>query len=281
MTMHSGIYEGVVRHRRFEPVHDFRMPLFMMYLDLDELASVFRGSLAWSTSRPALGWFRRQDFIADADGNRSGDLRVAVGSRVEQAIGWKPNGPIRMLAHLRYFGYIFNPVSFYYCFDPSGTKVEAIVAEITNTPWKQRHAYVLDARGVPAGRSMRFGFKKAFHVSPLMPMDMNYRWGFSAPAESPGGRIGVHMELEREGRQTFDATLSLTRREISPAALRRTLLRHPVMTAGVIARIHWEALRTWRKGAKFHPNPESVRRRETKGMERIPTPPVSSTGVTA
>jgi DUF1365 family protein len=175
-----------------------------------------------------------------------------------------------MLTHLRYLGYCFNPVTFYYCLDASGGDVEAIVAEITNTPWKERHAYVLGAEqdlgSGRAGCSKRFRFDKVFHVSPFMSMEQRYDWRFGAPG---GDRLGVHMQNDERGgpggSRVFDATLSLRRREISGAALARVLIRYPLMPGQVIGRIHWEALRLWLKRVPVHPHPR--RRRASAGTE--------------
>lgn len=249
----SGIYEGWVRHRRREPVgHAFAFPLWMLYLDLAETERVFGVSRLMSDRRPAPVRFRREDYL----GPVGVPLDEAVRRRVREATGRSPDGPIRMLTHLRHFGYVFNPVTFYYCFDEAGERVRAVVAEITNTPWKERHAYVLEADGRPAG-SCRFRFDKAFHVSPFMPMDLAYDWGFSAPGE----RLGIHMGLAREGRRVFDATMRLERRELSVGSVRRAVARYPLLTARVIARIHWEALRLWLKRVPVHPHPASPRNR--------------------
>jgi DUF1365 family protein len=257
--MNSAIYRGTVRHRRRSPVeHEFTYPLFMMYLDLDELPRLFESRWLWSARRPAVAWFRRADYLGDP----AVPLDRAVRDLVEQRTGARPAGPIRLLTHLRYFGYRQNPVSFYYCFDATGDHVEAIVAEITNTPWGERHAYVLPA---PAGGAAhRLRARKVFHVSPFMPMDLGYDWRFTAP----GSRLAVHMENLAGADRIFDATLMLERREITGASLASTLIRHPWMTASVVAGIYWQALRLWLKGAPFHPHPTTTTPDETPVIAR-------------
>jgi len=247
--MQSALYTGRLRHRRFAPrAHAFEYGVSMAWIDLAELDEVFRGRWFWSARRPALAWFRRADYLGDPDV----PLDEAVRARVAAETGVRPSGPVRLLTQLRTFGHCFNPVSFYYCYDADGTAVETVVAEITNTPWNERHAYVL-AAGVQAGptATLRFGFDKAFHVSPFMPMDVRYDWVFSAPGE----RLMVHMNNVRRGEKAFDATLALERREISTASLAATLASHPFASAQVLARIYWQALRLWAKGTPFHPHP--------------------------
>ena len=141
MGLASCAYRGQVRHRRLSPVpHDFRYSIFMMYLDLDEVDRVFDRRWLWSARRPALAWFRRADHFGDS----RRPLRDCVADLVAQEAGRRPEGPIRLLTHLRYFGHCFNPVSFYFCYDPAGERIEAVVAEVHNTPWGERHCYVLD-----------------------------------------------------------------------------------------------------------------------------------------
>jgi hypothetical protein len=249
--MNSCIYRGAIRHRRRSPVsHEFRYRLFMLYLDLDELPRVFAGRWLWSVRRPALAWFRRADYLGDP----AVPLDRAVRDLVATRTGTRPSGPIRLLTHLRYFGYVQNPVSFYYCFDAAGIRVETIVAEITNTPWGERHAYVLPAQPGDA-QERRFRLAKTFHVSPFMPMDMAYDWRFSLP----GRRLTVHMRNLARGEQVFDATLVLRREPLTGRALAAALARHPWMTATVVAGIYWQAFRLWLKGAPFHPHP-AIRR---------------------
>lgn len=243
--MHSCLYEGAVWHRRHSPVtHWFSRRLFMVYLDLAELDTVFRGSWLWSTRRPAVAWFRRSDQFGDPQV----PLETAVRDLVEAQTGLRPTGAIRLLTHLRYFGFVFNPVSFFYCFTPDGSRVETVVADVSNTPWGERHLYVLATQDEGL---MRFKLPKAFHVSPFMPMDMDYDWRFT----QPGHRLAVHMVNQREGSRVFEATLVLSRRAIDKASLRRVLWRHPAMTMMVFAGIYTEAFRLWRKRTPFYAHP--------------------------
>jgi DUF1365 family protein len=249
--VHSCIYEGIVRHRRLAPIaHAFRYQLFMMYLDLDELPSLFENRWLWSVKRPAPARFHRADYLGSPDVT----LAEAVRREVARLTGGRPRGPIRMLTHLRYFGFSMNPVTFYYCFAPDGRRVETILAEITNTPWKERHTYALSSVRPHLGVcDERHRFTKSFHVSPFMPMDQEYEWIFG----EPGRRLHVHMTNRVGGERVFDASLVLARREISGTALAGVLARHPWMTARVAAGIYWQALRLRLKRAPYHEHPRS------------------------
>ena len=257
--LRSCLYEGWVRHRRFtDGSNAFRYRMIQPMFDLAELDEVFRGRWFWSTRRPNWAWFRR----ADHHGDPGRPLHACIRELVAERLGRTPAGGIRLLTHPRYLGYVMNPVSFYYCDDAEGN-LDAIVAEIHNTPWGERHCYVLDvaaARGSGTGRAAwRFGFEKAFHVSPFQPMDQRYDWRFN----EPGDRLLVHMCNHGSGEAgppVFDATLVMRRRAISGPALARVLALHPCMTAGVIARIYWQALRLKLKGATFHPHPRHLAR---------------------
>ena len=259
--MKSAIYFGRVRHRRTAPVaHAFSYRMFMLYLDLDDLPRVFRGRWLWSARRAALARFRREDHL----GHHRRPLDVCVRDLVEHQTGRRPQGPIRLLTHLRYFGYVFNPVSFYYCYDEDDTRVECIVAEVNNTPWGERLCYVLPAaagEGPGAGGHQRFRPRKQMHVSPFMPMDVSYDWRFSAPGE----RLSVHMENAHEGRKIFDATLVLQRQPISGLSLARALAGYPFMTLKIIAAIHWQALKLWLKGAPVYDHPDKSRPGDSVG----------------
>jgi DUF1365 family protein len=247
LTDCSALYEGTVRHRRFAPrPHAFRYRVCLLYLDLSELDRVFAGRWLWSVDRPNVAAFHRSDYMAPT----GLPLDEAVRRRVAAACGERPQGPIRLLTHPRYFGYVFNPVSFYYCFDPSDTHLAAIVAEVTNTPWHERHAYVLPV-DTPGVRHHRFRLGKRFHVSPFFGMDHAYDWRFLEPGE----RLSVYMRNERAGERVFDAALALTRRRLDGPGLARALIGYPWMTARVTGAIHWQALRLRLKGIPVHPHP--------------------------
>lgn len=247
-SLSSALYVGDVVHRRHEPFfHAFQYRLFQLFLDLDELDEVFQGRWFWSTSRTALARFRRTDHLGDP----SRPLKECVQDLVEQRLGRRPDGPVRLLTHLRYFGYVMNPVSFYYC-QAAGGALDAVVAEVHNTPWGERHCYVLDARNCEDG-VLRAEHAKEFHVSPFQPMDVSYRWRLTPPSE----RLAITIENVRQSRTVFDATLSLRRRPISGMSLARCLALHPWMTGKITAAIYWQALRLWWLGARFHPHPGS------------------------
>lgn len=263
--MRSAIYEGRVRHRRYQPVgHIFSYRLFMMYVDLDELPTLFENRWCWSVDRTNLASFKRTDHVGDPHTPLDESIRQLVEART----GNRPTGPIRLLTHLRYFGYVFNPVSFYFCYDRSDEHVDTIVAEITNTPWGERHCYVLGPEDNRArGRRKRYRLDKVFHISPFIDMDVAYDWRFTEPTS----QLAIHMENLREGKPFFDATMKLERREISGAALARVLVQYPMMTAKVIAAIHWQALKLWAKGVPFYVHPK--KQEEPSPAATSQTPP--------
>lgn len=250
--MESCIYEGNVRHRRFDPkAHAFRYRLFMMYLDLEELPHLFDPYWFWSVNRCNLATFQRRRHFGSSDQ----PLREAISELIVQKGGIRPEGPIRLLTHLTYFGYWFNSVSFYYCFDRSGRDVQTIVAEITNTPWMEQYPYVLHS-GMEEenGSGKHYRFQKDFHVSPFMPMNLFYDWRFGVPGEM----LTVHMENRKtpaEDKAFFDSTLTLRRRPISSKTLARVLVQYPILSLTAHAAIHVEALRLWLKGVSVFTHP--------------------------
>jgi DUF1365 family protein len=251
----SAVYEGWIRHRRFEPVeHEFRYRLFLMYLDLDELPRILDRYPLWSARRAAPARFRRADFMGDPDRPLAECARDAV----EAQTGARPAGPVRMLANLRTLGHVFNPVCFYYCFGAAGEQVEAVVADVNNIPWGERHPYVL-ARDGRQGTVLAQELDKALHVSPLMAMDQTYAFR----ASEPGERLSVQIESRPNdgGGKAFDATLSMRHRELSGPLLTRMLLRYPAMSLQIVAKIYTQTLRLKLKGAPYFPHPGGKRPR--------------------
>jgi hypothetical protein len=257
-----------VRHRRFEKCeHEFRYRLALAYIDLDELPMLLGGRLL--ASRPGPARFRRRHYL--------GDERVPLARAVRETVaaqtGMRPSGPIRMLANLSSFGHCFNPVSFYYCMDEPGERLDAVVAEVTNTPWGERHAYALSRvrenlrpeervsakgglspaldGGVPA---LAGNFAKALHVSPFMGMDHRYEWHMTVPGET----LSVYIANSHEGRLAFDATLSLRRRELTNTSLTRMSMHYPASALRVLALIYAQAARLRLKGLRPHPHPKGA-----------------------
>jgi DUF1365 family protein len=219
----SCLYEGSVRHRRHgTPGDELHYRMFMVCLDLDELPQCFDGRMLWSARRPALAWFRRADYL----GEPRTPLAQSVRELVAERTGETPEGPIRLLTHLRYFGHCFNPVSFYYCYDRDGQHVRAVVAQVTNTPWGERHAYVMPVEHATdhgTAKLLSGQFAKALHVSPLMGMEH-----------------------------------ALERRELSAYELARALARYPFLTVRILARIYGHALRLRLRGASYFPHPHDA-----------------------
>jgi DUF1365 family protein len=233
-SLQSAIFTGWVRHRRSVPrKHAFRYRMFMLYLDLAEIERVFSGRWLWSTHRRNVAEFRRSDYHGDP----AVPLDTAIRDTVALQLGIRPVGPIRMLAHLRYFGHCFNPVVFYYGYAADGTTLDWILAEISNIPWNERHAYVLPLSSATThGTTHGWKFRKEFTVSPFMPLERGYDWRFQEPCE----QLRVHMDVLAGHHIEMDTTLV------------RALLHFPVMSARVVMAIYWQAFRLWLKGVPFH-----------------------------
>jgi uncharacterized protein len=247
MLPSPGMFVGWLRHRRFAPVaHRFSYPVFQALLDVDRIPDLMAVSRLTGYNRLRWATFDDRDHLGDP----SRPLRERVADDARRAGVVLEDGPIFLLTNLRYLGYAFNPASFFYCFTPDG-RVQAVLAEVNNT-FGGSHNYWLAGSGAPeSGTAMRYGATKAFHVSPFLPMDLEYRFAFSPPVR----RLVAHIEAWKDQERQFDATLSLSRRPWTPGEIRRVLVRHPFMTGKTIAAIHYEALRLYLKGAPFHRNP--------------------------
>jgi hypothetical protein len=246
----SALYEGSVRHRRHDaPPRALRHRLALAYLDLDELPTLLGGRLL--RARPGYLRFRRRDYHGDP----ARPLAEAVRDTVAARTGTRPAGPVRMLAQLRTAGLCFNPIALYYCFaDPAAERLHSVLAEVTNTPWRERHAYVLapPAHQAP-GAVLRGELPKALHVSPFQGIDHHrYVWRLTAPAET----LSLHIESRRHDDPVFDATLALRRRALTRAALARTSARHPLATLRVLALIYAHGAALALAGARRHPHPQ-------------------------
>ena len=248
----SYIYSGTIRHRRFTPFdHFFTYPLFMAYLDLDSIDSAFKRSWLWNINGPALVSFMRKDY----HGDEKVSLDESVRQTVFEKVGYKVKGPIRLLTHLRYLGYCFNPVSFYYCFDETDSEVDVIMAEVTNTPWDGRHAYIIDERDKDGKvRNLIANFEKKLHVSPFWGMDHKYEWLFTQPDEY----LMVNMKNFKDGDKVFDATLNMKRLPFTLTGILKQVARFPFITMVVVFRIHWQAFKLWVKRAPYFIHPDKA-----------------------
>lgn len=233
----SGLFVGTLRHRRFAPIaHAFTYPLFMALLDIDRLPELMR--VSWLTAYNRANWasFHDRDHLGDP----ARTMRERLAADAARHGLELPGGRIFLLTHLRYLGFVFNPVSFFYCLDTDG-QLALVLAEVNNT-FGGAHNYWLQRRD--GSRRFRAAASKALYVSPFMPADLDYTFAFTPPAD----RLVAHMETVEDGVVGFDATLSLERRPWAANDIRRALVSHPAMTARVVAGIHWQALRLWWKG---------------------------------
>lgn len=258
--MTSDWLEGSIRHRRQHPVqHEFSYHTGMLAVDVDNWQLATCVSPLFSVER--FNWmslYRKDYFRPD-----HGRLGQALRDYVCDATGWTPDGKIELITHPRYFGYVFNPVSFYFCFakgdEPAaGAVPRVIVAQITNTPWHERHAYCLETAGSDANkagwRTEQFEFRKRFHVSPFNRMDQQYRWTFSFR----GPEMRIHMTVLEHNERQFDATLVVQRQPLTRKILHDSLRKFPVEAIKVGTGIYWHALKLKLKGAPFYNHPDKL-----------------------
>ncbi|MCL4810092.1 MAG: DUF1365 family protein [Thermoanaerobaculia bacterium] len=242
----SCIYEGRVRHRRLLPKpHSFSYPVYQLFLDLDELPRLEeRLGLFRHNGRGWSALFDR-DYLGPGERPIREKLKDWLASRGIE-LGERK---VFLLTHARVLGYAFNPVSYYYVFGPDGS-LDLAVAEINNT-FGETYGYVLERRGSEKGISTP-RFPKVFHISPFLPMDLEYEFHLAVPGES----LAVHVDDFENGEKVFDATITARREPLTAASLARALVRHPLMPVLVIAWIHWQALKLWMKQVPVYTRPE-------------------------
>lgn len=251
--MYSCIYEGTVTHRRFEPVaHQFQYRLFMVSLDLAELPSLVAPGGLIANNKFSGRSFLRSDHLF----NDSQSLETEIREIVFQQAGIHPKGPIRLLTQLRYFGTYFSPINLFYIYDEQDEHIEYIVAEVNNTPWQERHCYLLwEGNGTVGLDELRFSHPKQFHVSPFMEMDLEYRWRLS----KPDAHLSVQLANFEDSKELFSARMELKRRVLDRQQLRRMTFRYPLMSLQIITAIYYQALKLWWKQCPvyYHPKKQS------------------------
>lgn len=244
--LRSCIQCGRIMHRRHKPsTHGFVYPIFMSLLDTREIEKLFKRSKLWSINRFNLVSFYRKDYISGGD-----TIESAVQKKIYDSTGKRFGGQIFILTHMRYLGFCFNPVTFYFCYENDDIQPQYIIAEINNTPWNERHCYVLENSKYRKDQSFKFG--KEFHVSPFMSMDLDYHWRFDLEQE----RLNIRMELFDGDELCFEAGLDLEALPFNASQMYRVPLRYPFMTLSVVFRIYWQAFQLWVKRTPFHAHPK-------------------------
>ncbi|GMM71961.1 DUF1365 domain-containing protein [Alteromonas gracilis] len=239
----SAIYKGKVYHQRFKPTQhkfDYDIYLFWLKLDEEELATLSHKLKYFSAEGKARVRFKREDYLGDP----SLSLRQAVLNRmIELNDGTPLSGDVFMLGQLRMWGWYFSPVNFYYLRNTDG-KFTHMLAEVSNTPWNERHHYLVNL-------DTQDDTPKAFHVSPFNPMDMTYKWSISQPST----RLSLAMDCVRSDKE-FSAGINLTKFTLDNANLTQALKRIPSMTIKTVAGIYWHALKLLLKRTPLYTHPE-------------------------
>ncbi|MCC6735804.1 MAG: DUF1365 family protein [Bauldia sp.] len=256
--MRSALYRGIVVHQRTRPkAHRLRYRVFSLLVDLDELPALAGRLRLMGVDRGGLFGFRQADHGARAEG---ADLRAWVDARLAEAGIAIPGGRVELLCYPRMFGFVFNPLSVFFCRDASGA-VAAILYEVANTHG-ETHTYVIPAAPDRAG-VVRQSAEKLFYVSPFLPVGGRYRFRI----DPPEAEVGLVIGLDDADGPLLTASFRGARTELTDGALVRALFAYPLMTLKVIAGIHWEALRIWRKGIAYrHHAPAAAPRASSLGQ---------------
>ena len=256
------LFKGTVSHTRTSPtLHRFKYSFFQIWLDIERPELVDNISRFWSSKKNNLVRFNRNNYLPNA-GNETSTLRQNICKKIKQQTGKTFQGKTYLLASLSYWGYCYNPVSFYICYDQEGN-LEFILSEIHNTPWGERFTYVHDISSNINNASsqsenkvsdkLQFKFDKQFHVSPFMPMDLEYDWQFLIKQRT----ILISMNLHQQKKSIFNATLNLKGEELSSHQANKLPFNYPFMCFKVLFSIYWNALRLWVKGVTFFDHPKS------------------------
>ncbi|CAM2974243.1 Plasmid partition ParA protein [Vibrio mytili] len=242
--MNSRLFVGNVRHRRFTPVtHELNYALFMLAIDTDELEELEQRVWGFGTRWWHWARFKRSDYLGE------GGLKEAVQAKVAELTGTQCTGKVIAVCHLRYLGLYFSPVNFYYVYNQQGEWMY-MLAEVSNTPWNERHYYVVSAN--KDDEHAGWEQDKAFHVSPFNPIDQRYHWRIKPLTE----KLNIHLECHKDEKH-FDATMTMKAKAFCSRSLLRCLIGTPIQTVKVMVGIYWHALKLWIKGAPFYSHPKS------------------------
>jgi DUF1365 family protein len=244
------LFEGWVSHSRSKPVeHRFHYRMFQVWVDLKQIDTLDQISRWWSSTSFNLVQFKRQNYLPSEQ-----SLYQETCSTIKRHTGNEFEGNAYLLANLSYWGVCFNPVVFIACYE--GDELRYLVSEVHNTPWNQRFTYVHDASSAHAKPDAKgfhvANFDKEFHVSPFMPMDLQYRWKYKIDDT----RFFINMVLSQDNESIFNVTMQLDGKPLSRTRANLLPFRFPLICIKVIAAIYWQALCLWFKRVPFFSHPK-------------------------